>query len=322
LLSAEAGAVMPSPPTATYPKRPSKVFALDYIRAITDDAIASEIGPFGYMLLVVIVLMEDVTFYTRAVSYSDRQLEDRMGCDRKTIRKARQACIEAGFLHFQPSDTKGRGSLYFVKLPDNDPRSGVESHPLDGTGMRGKKSPSSARRIRGTEVGKNPPHLDESGGEFPRSVPHTSPYPMYTPSTPCREGGVSLKPQRHGKKETRRSLLGVTDAELRDTAALLSRIKALRSEGVLQSTEGDELNAIAAAERALAHGKRPAALWVTLVRDRDWEKLSDADVDAANRRRKQHQRDTTPAGGPASASVAGLAASFAPPQSASPEVYE
>ncbi len=298
---------------------------MDYIEAITDGAVARAVGAHGLLLLSKVAAREDKAFYTRGVNLTDVDLAEMFNCDRKTIRRARQACIEAGLLHYEPG-VRGRGSLYWVLSPtsespdDSTPRIRGNKSPKSNEGLGGEFPPN-GEPIRGTEGDTNPPNPGAFGGNLSPSGGYTYPLPM-KPKTHVAKNGVSLKPQRHGKKETPRSLLGVTDAELRDTAALLSRIKALRSDGVLQSTEGDELNAIAAAERALAHGKRPAALWVVLVRGRDWAKLSDADVDAANRRRKQHQRDTTPAGGPASASVAHLAATFAPPQSASPEVYE
>jgi hypothetical protein len=306
---------MPSPPDE-YPKdrRPGSVFALKYIRAISDEAVASRVGANGYVLLSIVAVMEDVVRY-RPVTFSESQLADRMGCDRRTLQRSRKACVDEGLLHYD-AGTRIRKSVYWVLWPDdlgrNSPDGSAElrQNSPDGAGRDLGKKSAKIPQMDGSNCGKN-------AQNFPTIIPHTHDSHPYKPHEGENEASKKLRGKR--PKETRRSLLGISVEELKDTSAILRRIEALQNDGVLPATEADTLNAVAAAVRALERADRPPALFVSLVRERNWGGLSDADVDAARRRLAEHRRA---AGGPASALVADLAARFALPPSASPEVTE
>lgn len=79
-------------------------------------------------------------------------------------------------------------------------------------------------------------------------------------------------------------MASVTAEELRDTGKLRERIRTLIAAGVLPDTENDRLMAVAAAERALAKGTNPPALWVRIVKGKSWELLAGDEIDRARQR--------------------------------------
>ena len=76
----------------------------------------------------------------------------------------------------------------------------------------------------------------------------------------------------------------VTAEELRDTGKLRERIRTLIAAGILPDTENERLMAVAAAERALAKGTNPPALWVMIVKGKSWDLLAGDEIDRARKR--------------------------------------
>ena len=114
-------------------------------------------------------------------------------------------------------------------------------------------------------------------------TPSSSSSSSETP-TPLRGagGGASVKPSGMGGSGG--SLRDVTAEELRDTGKLRERIRTLIAAGILPDTENDRLMAVAAAERALAKGTNPPALWVRIVKGKSWDLLAGDEIDRARKR--------------------------------------
>jgi hypothetical protein len=103
-------------PIKRYPDRPS-FFALRYGRLLSKAAVAQQIGPEGCWVLMTIVLTEDVTRYTRAVTFWNDQLLSVCGFgSRRRLDAARKRAVECGFLHYQPGG-KSRPGEYHVLVP-------------------------------------------------------------------------------------------------------------------------------------------------------------------------------------------------------------
>jgi len=80
----------------------------------------------------------------------------------------------------------------------------------------------------------------------------------------------------------------VDEKTLTDDAALLDLFGKLTEAGVVNASVADRLFVIAAAERALAEGRKPAALFVKLVRDGNRSFPTEAHEDRAAERIKRH----------------------------------
>ena len=70
------------------------------------------------------------------------------------------------------------------------------------------------------------------------------------------------------------------DAKLLDLFHAMTRLK----NPVLKNCEADLLNVFCAAERALEHGDDPPALFVHIVRDRQWQLITNEQEDRARQR--------------------------------------
>jgi hypothetical protein len=95
---------------------------------------------------------------------------------------------------------------------------------------------------------------------------------------------------QHNRESLREQCAGsfasITDATLRDTAALL----AWRAANLgLPPTERDQLFVVAAAERALEKGSNPAALFVSIVKDARRELITCEQDDRAARRLRAYR---------------------------------
>jgi uncharacterized protein YdaU (DUF1376 family) len=126
------------------------------------------------------------------------------------------------------------------------------------------------------------PHSDRTADAMTNDSYSPSPPPSKNPPNPPAGGaGVSSKRVGGGRVGP---LERVTVEELRDTGQLRERIRILTEAGLLPNTENDRLMAVAAAERALAKGDNPPALWVNLVRNKRWGLLSGEEVEQARKR--------------------------------------
>lgn len=83
----------------------------------------------------------------------------------------------------------------------------------------------------------------------------------------------------------------VTTELLRDTAGLLAWLveAAAIAETNLHDSEADRLNVLGISERCLEHGKKPAALFVSLVRKCDWAKITHPQENRARDRLRDYK---------------------------------
>lgn len=116
---ADTEAEAPSRPRqARYPKRVSH-FAHKFVRRLAKSAAAQEIGPEVCWLLTVIAHQEDAVHYRRAVTFYDGQLLPLVGMNcRRTLARARDKAVEAGWLHYE-AGRKGKPGTYWVIIPDH-----------------------------------------------------------------------------------------------------------------------------------------------------------------------------------------------------------
>jgi hypothetical protein len=97
----------------TYPGRP-QLFALHFIKWLSDSGAAQEIGPDAFALLVAVAMREDDTRYQRPVNFFNEQLAERCGIlSVHALTRARNRAIQAGLLEYEPS-VKRRPGRYFV----------------------------------------------------------------------------------------------------------------------------------------------------------------------------------------------------------------
>jgi uncharacterized protein YdaU (DUF1376 family) len=116
-----------------------------------------------------------------------------------------------------------------------------------------------------------------------RSDTISQPQSQRDPPTP-RGGADGVSAKRGGDGRGGSPLASVTAEELQDTGKLRERIRTLIAAGVLPDTENDRLMAVAAAERALAKGTNPPALWVRIVKGKSWDLLAGDEIDRARKR--------------------------------------
>lgn len=86
----------------------------------------------------------------------------------------------------------------------------------------------------------------------------------------------------------------VDEATLRDTGKLLLWHARAVAEGKLSGSESVRLNVMSAAERACDAGKKPAALFVDIVKGGKWNLISAAQEARAQQRLKDYERATGP----------------------------
>ena len=106
------------PQQARYPKRVSH-FAHKFVRRLAKSAAAQEIGPEACWLLTVVAHQEDAVHYRRAVTFYDGQLLVLVGMNcRRTLARARDKAVDAGWLHYEHG-RKGKPGTYWVIIPDH-----------------------------------------------------------------------------------------------------------------------------------------------------------------------------------------------------------
>jgi hypothetical protein len=152
----------------------------------------------------------------------------------------------------------------------------------------------SARRPLGARADAD--GMRTSGGQIDDLHPQPQPplhgsvtTPLPTVRTEGRDNGNSrgggsgaLKAKGSGVD----GLRNVSEAELKNDEALSERYEEAVSKGLVGRSEHDYLKLVAAAERALSHGRNAGALFASLVNSQLWRNLSNADFDRANERTK------------------------------------
>ncbi len=100
-----------------YPKRPP-FFAYRAFRLMTKTCLAQDIGPEAVLLLAVIAFQEDAKRYRGPVSFFNGQLLPVLGFRKwERLKKAREAAVDAGWLHYEQDGTRKPGR-YWITLPD------------------------------------------------------------------------------------------------------------------------------------------------------------------------------------------------------------
>lgn len=128
------------------------------------------------------------------------------------------------------------------------------------------------------------------GAPAPEPEPDAAPPPRGTrrtePDEPAARDGATGPPKSHG-----RLLARIDAARLRDTAWLMAWVA--DASGVdpplVSDCDADRLRVLGVAERALEAGDDPPKLFVSLVRRRDWEHVTQAQEDRAARRYREYQ---------------------------------
>lgn len=102
-----------------YPKNRHKVshFAHKYVRLIAKLCVAQDIGQAATLLLTFVAHVEDSCYYRKPVRYWNEQLINILGMtNRRQLNQARQAAVDAGWLHYE-RDSKRSVGVYWVTIP-------------------------------------------------------------------------------------------------------------------------------------------------------------------------------------------------------------
>ncbi len=104
----------------TYPTR-EKFFAHKFLRILTRDASAMQLGPDACWLLTVVVMQEDACRYRRPVAFWNERLLDLCGwADKRTLVRTRAMLCGAGWLVYEPAPAGSRRpGMYQVAIPDD-----------------------------------------------------------------------------------------------------------------------------------------------------------------------------------------------------------
>lgn len=111
-----------------YPRR-GQFFAVKYVRMLYKVCAAQTLGPLGVNLLACIALTEDAARYRGGVTFYNGQLMAFLGITKwDTIDRAREKCIDGGFLHYVNGGKRAPG-LYWVLTPERF--ADVDDSPMD-----------------------------------------------------------------------------------------------------------------------------------------------------------------------------------------------
>jgi hypothetical protein len=100
-----------------YPKRPP-FFCMRFVRVLLRSCAAQTIGAEGGMLLMCIAQVEDSKRYSDAVTFWNDQLLPIIGLRNwAALDRARQRCVDEGWLHYEPGG-KGKIGRYWVTIPE------------------------------------------------------------------------------------------------------------------------------------------------------------------------------------------------------------
>lgn len=102
--------------TTAYPKRPP-FFCMRFMRVLLRSCASQVIGADGGMLLMCIAQVEDSKRYSDAVTFWNDQLLPIIGLRNwAALDRARQRCVDEGWLHYEPGG-KGKTGRYWVTIP-------------------------------------------------------------------------------------------------------------------------------------------------------------------------------------------------------------
>ena len=191
----------------TYPNRPS-YFAVRFIRLLVKSCAGARIGPDGCWLLATIVSTEDAKRYSGPVTFFGGNLADQLGVSVSTMQRAREKCVEAGWLH-HAEGAKGRAATYWVIIPPGE--EGKPDGPSDETSsdLLGQML-SQVDQASGQQEGRIRPSKRSASGQH---VTNTLPIPI--PSPEEEEGANrsgSLPATGEGKTKTKKSSAVKADA--------------------------------------------------------------------------------------------------------------
>jgi hypothetical protein len=154
-----------------------------YLRLLTKSAAAMEIGTEGLVLVMVVAGQEDACRYARPVNFWNRQLAVLCGIpaeNEKQLRRVRDRCVAAGWLHYESLGKRKHGR-YFVVIPDHvnqDNDGSCDESPRDDVRQMPANCPPSVRQVS-VEC---PPSVRQVSVECPPSIPFPNPNPNPIPS--------------------------------------------------------------------------------------------------------------------------------------------
>lgn len=252
---------------AEYPKRSSH-FAHTTFRLMTKVCAAQEIGSDAMLLVAVILHQEDAKWYKSAVTFYNGQLAPILGFTSwNRLNKARQAAIDAGWLHYEPGGKRKPG-IYWGTIPQH--AVDVDDSPID----EGSYSTS----------------IDESGGasgDEKEGKPISSSTGAFkAPSKRLQSGGpptLNLKPKP--KKTGKAGVLSLVSLEiLADSKRVLDwfRKASTGKRKVLKPTEEIKCCIVHLAQRVLRDPKveNPVKVFVDCVKKKKF-KMTNAQQDRA-----------------------------------------
>lgn len=199
------------PTRSRYPKRISH-FAHKFVRRLAKSAAAQEIGPEVCWLLTVIAHQEDAVHYLRAVTFYDGQLLPLVGMNcRRTLARAREKAVEAGWLHYEPG-RKAKPGTYWVIIPEH--AEAFDDSPLqDDWDVLCDTSAPQTRRKRAESVTQTAPNVSQQerrmchtsnpipnpipnpmGGEAQRAQDDQSPFDPHPPPDPADDIQIPADP--------------------------------------------------------------------------------------------------------------------------------
>lgn len=131
------------------------------------------------------------------------------------------------------------------------------------------------------------PNANSNSNAHSRIKPPVSPKTEDPPAKPAKAG-------RSGRQGSKR---GFNSGDLDNTAAVLGYLRDTSGEtGLNPEDYHTQLRALGCAERAIEHGipGKEAGLFVSLIKAKDWEKISDEQADRAKRRLRKLAPPTPP----------------------------
>ncbi len=273
----------------SYPKdRAGKFFSHRVVRLMLRTCAAQEIGHVGCMIVVAVASTEDAKRYTGHVTYWNDQLMSILNISWDQLDRARRKAIKFGWLHYEAGG-KSKVGKYWTLIPDqfqNLPDGPVD---CDINTFIAQNPDTNPEQKSDTNADTNPEtSLGETGDKLGANPEHSS-LSLSLALTPERRVACAVD---FGKVDS--DLLG-------DTAGLL------KWAGGAIDCDADRLRFVAAAERSLEKAKNPAAMFVKIIKQRDWAKTNQAQEDRAIERLKALRADRRNGFLPA---VTGLASTF------------
>jgi len=217
------------------------------------------------------------------------------GLSRRSVTEARARLVELGWI--TPLEApqwllNKYGQRYAINVGWKP--NGADEPPVDQTANNAVNKPEEQWGAAGESASPNrdfsgefaSPLLNRSSSPYGESINTKRPAPMRAEPT-----GVDVSTKMGSRKKKPQSatreypcLQDIQAEDLRNTSRLLELHRQAVEAGRIGDSEAGRLDFFALAERARAHGNRPAALFAWLLREKRFGFITQADEDAAAHR--------------------------------------